>query len=170
MATPKKETVKKQTPKKRAPRKATADESVETGLTPKFDIKTIIIIVLLVFSVIFGLMWFFGGNDASKERVKQLESEFKKLEEDKAAADAKIADWQNKYNDADKRDKELETEVVKLKSDSKIAQEKAKKSKEDLDKVQGGITENRKEIENLKNNPPTLSDEQLLEALIKKMN
>jgi hypothetical protein len=36
--------------------------------------------------------------------------------------------------------------------------------------VQSGITENRKEIEALKKTPPVLTDDELLEALIKKTN
>lgn len=136
----------------------------------KFDLKTILILVLLVASTVFGLMWFFGGNDTSKEKVKQLEAEYKKLEEDKKAADAKILVWQDKFNVADAKDKKLAAAVTKSKADVKLAEEKAKKSKADLDKVQGGITENRKEIEALKKNPPVLTDDELLEALIKKTN
>ncbi len=153
-------------------KKSSTEESSPVGIkfNNNLDFKTIIILILLLVSIVFGLMWFFGGDDSSKERVKQLETEFKKLEEAKAAADSKIADWQNKYNEADKKDKELEIEIAKLKSDTKLAQEKAKKSKENLDRVQNAISENRKEIEYLKKNPPTLSDEQLLEALIKKTN
>jgi len=136
----------------------------------KFDPKTIIIIVLLLASIIFGSMWFYGGNDASKEKVKQLESDFKKLEAEKAAAEAKISEWKDKYTDADRMDKTLSSQINGLKIDSKIAEEKAKKSKADLDKVQNGISENRKEIEDLKKNPPKLTDEELLASLIKKTN
>ena len=136
----------------------------------KFDLKTILILVLLAASTVFGLMWFFGGSDASKERVKELESEYKKLEQDKVAVDAKILVWQGKYNTLDIKDKKLEIEVKKLKSDTKLSEEKARKSKADLDKVKDGITNNRKEIERLKKNPPVLTDEQLLDALIKKTN
>ena len=136
----------------------------------KFDLKTILILVLLAASTVFGLMWFFGGSDASKEKVKQLEAEYKKLEEDKKVADAKILVWQGKFKVADAKDKQLAIAVTKSKADAKLAQEKAKKSKADLDKVQGGITENRKEIEALKKNPPVLTDDELLKALIKKTN
>jgi hypothetical protein len=136
----------------------------------KFDIKTILILILLAASTIFGLKWFFSGNDASKEKIKQLEAEYKKLEQDKAAADAKILVWQGKFNAADAKDKQLAAAVTRSKADAKLADEKAKKSKADLDKVQGGIAENRKEIEALKKNPPVLSDDELLEALIKKTN
>ena len=136
----------------------------------KFDIKTILILILLAAATLFGLKWFFSGSDASKEKIKQLEAEYKKLEQDKAAADAKILVWQGKFNAADAKDKQLSAAVNRSKADAKLADEKAKKSKADLDKVLGGITENRKEIEALKKNPPVLSDDELLEALIKKTN
>ena len=136
----------------------------------KFDLKTILILVLLAASTVFGLMWFFGGSDASKERVKQLEAEYKKLEQDKAAADAKILVWQGRFNAADIKDKQLSVAIIKSKADAKIADEKAKKSKADLDIVHNNITENRKEIETLKKNPPVLTDDELLESLIKKTN
>jgi peptidoglycan hydrolase CwlO-like protein len=136
----------------------------------KLDIKTILILILLLISTVFGLMWFFRGNDASKERVKQLEAEYEKLEQEKATADAKILVWQGKFNAADAKDKKLAMEVTKSKADAKLADARAKKSKADLDKVQSGITENRKEIEALKKTPPVLTDDELLEALIKKTN
>ena len=117
-----------------------------------------------------GFKWFFSGDDASKEKIKQLEEQFKQLEADKAAADIKIVQWQTKFQNADRKDKALESEINRLKIDSKIAQEKAKKSKENLDNIQSAIIENRKKIEDLKKNPPELTDDELLEALIKKIN
>lgn len=136
----------------------------------KFDIKNILILILLLASTIFGFMWFLGGNDVSKEKIKQLETEYKKLEHDKAAADVKISQWQLKYQEADKKDKEMTVQILKLKSESKIAEEKAKKSKVDLDKVQNGIAENRREIDELRKTPPILGDDELLESLTKKLN
>lgn len=136
----------------------------------KFDIRTSLILILLLSSTIFGFKWFFSGDDASKEKIKQLEEQFKQLEADKAAADIKIVQWQTKFQNADRKDKALESEINRLKIDSKIAQEKAKKSKENLDNIQSAIIENRKKIEDLKKNPPELTDDELLEALIKKIN
>lgn len=136
----------------------------------KFDIKTSLILILLLLTSIFGFKWFFGGNDDSKEKIKQLEEQFKVLEADKEAADVKIVHWQEKFKEADSRDKKLQSEINKLKIDAKISEERAKKSKADLDKVQSSIANGREEIENLKKNPPVLTDDELLEALIKKTN
>jgi chromosome segregation ATPase len=145
-------------------------DKMQFKFNAKLDLKSILIIILLLVSIVFASMWFFSGSDASKERIKQLETEFKKLETEKAATDSKIADWKSKYEDADRKDKQLELEVSRLKSDVKVAENKAKKSKQDLDKLQSGISENRREIENFKKNPPILSDDELLESLTKKMN
>jgi len=136
----------------------------------KFDIKTSLILILLLLTSIFGLKWFFADNDASKEKIKQLDEQFKVLEADKKAADVKITHWQKKFREADTRDKKLQLEINRLKNEARIAEERAKKSKADLDKVQSSIANGREEIENLKKNPPVLTDDELLEALIEKTN
>lgn len=136
----------------------------------KFDFNKILIIFLLLTTIGFGLNFFFSNNETSKEKIKQLEDEYKKLEIEKKEADAKILVWQDKFNVADKKDKLLTKEIEKSKVEAKLAEEKAKKSKVDLDNILINISKNRKEIENLKKNPPLLSDEQLLEELIKKTN
>ena len=136
----------------------------------KFDFNKILIIFLILTTIGFGLNFFFSNNETSKEKIKQLEDEYKKLEIEKKEADAKILVWQDKFNVADKKDKLLTKEIEKSKVEAKLAEEKAKKSKVDLDNILINISKNRKEIENLKKNPPLLSDEQLLEELIKKTN
>lgn len=136
----------------------------------KFDIKTSLILILLLLTSIFGLKWFFGGNDASKEKIKQLEEQFKVLEADKEAADVKIVHWQKKFREADIRDEKLQSEINRLKIETMIAEERAKKSKADLDKVQSSVANGREEIENLRKNPPVLTDDELLKALIEKTN
>ena len=136
----------------------------------KFDFNKILIIFLLLTTIVFGFNFFFRNDSASKEKIKQLEEEYKKLEIEKKEADAKILVWQDKFNVADKKDKLLTKEIEKSKVDAKLAEEKAKKSKVDLDNILINISKNRKEIENLKKNPPLLSDEQLLEELTKKTN
>jgi chromosome segregation ATPase len=131
------------------------------------DFKKIVIIFLLVSTIGFGLTWYFGGFDASKQRVKQLEEEYKKLEKEKEAAEAKIAIWQDIYNKKDAEDKKLAIEVGTAKANAQRAKEDAEKAKKDLSRLQGGMTQTRKEIEELRNNPKVLTDDELLEDLIK---
>lgn len=131
------------------------------------DFKKIVIIFLLVSTIGFGLTWYFGGFDASKQRVKQLEEEYKKLEKEKEAAEAKIAIWQDIYNKKDAEDKKLAIEVGTAKANAQRAKEDAEKAKKDLSRLQGGMAKTRKEIEELRNNPKVLTDDELLEDLIK---
>lgn len=133
----------------------------------KLDFNKILILFLLISTIGFGLTWYFGNNDVSKQKVKELEEKYKILEIEKAEADAKIATWKEVYKLKDSEDKKLAIEVGKAKSDAIVAKQNAEKTKAELSKIQGGIKQTRKEIEELKNNPKVLTDDELLEDLIK---
>lgn len=133
----------------------------------RFDFKKIVILFLLLSSTGFGLMWYLGGYDPSKQKIKELEEQYKELEKEKEAAEAKIAAWKEIYNEKDAKDKKLAIEVGKAKSDAEKAKQNAEKAKAELSKLQGGMEQTRKEIEELKNNPKVLTDDELLEDLIK---
>ena len=45
----------------------------------KLDIKSILILILLGLTLLFGFKWFFSGDKASKERVKQLEQQLQEI-------------------------------------------------------------------------------------------
>jgi len=133
----------------------------------KLDFTKILILFLLVSTIGFGLTWYFGGFDASKQKVKELEEEYKKLEQKAAAAEAKVLAWQEIYNKKDVEDRKMAIEVGKAKSDAIVAKQNAEKAKVELSKLQGGMAQTRKEIEEMKNNPKVLTDDELLEDLIK---
>jgi LysM repeat protein len=133
----------------------------------KLDFTKILILFLLVSTIGFGLTWYFGGFDASKERVKQLEEDYKKLEKEKEAAEAKIVAWKEIFDKKDKEDKKMTQEVINAKTDANVAKINAEKAKAELTKLQGGMSQTRKEIEEMRNNPKTLTDDELLEDLIK---
>lgn len=133
----------------------------------KLDFTKILILFLLVSTIGFGLTWYFGGFDASKERVKQLEEDYKKLEKEKEAAEAKITAWKEIFDKKDKEDKKMTQEVIKAKTDANVAKINAERAKAELSKLQGGMSQTRKEIEEMRNNPKVLSDDELLEDLIK---
>jgi LysM repeat protein len=133
----------------------------------KLDFTKILILFLLVSTIGFGLTWYFGGFDASKERVKQLEEDYKKLEKEKEAAEAKIAAWKEIFDKKDKQDKKMTQEVINAKTDANVAKINAERAKSELSKLQSGMSQTRKEIEEMKNNPKVLTDDELLEELIK---
>lgn len=134
----------------------------------KYDIKMIIIIVLLLTSVLFGLSWYLSGDDVSKERVKQLEKDYKKLEEEKKLIDKNILYWKEKFNMSDLKDKKLQLEIDKIKSDVKLAKDNANKSKKELDIIRSNSKKIIEEIEEIKRNPKVLTDDELLKELTKK--
>lgn len=133
----------------------------------KLDFTKILILFLLVSTIGFGLTWYFGGFDASKERVKQLQEDYKKLEKEKEVAEAKIAAWKEIFDKKDKEDKKMTQEVINAKTDANVARINAERSKAELSKLQGGMAQTRKEIEEMRNNPKVLTDDELLEDLIK---
>lgn len=134
----------------------------------KYDIKMIIIIILLLTSVLFGLSWYLSGDDVSKERVKQLEKDYKKLEEEKKLIDKNILYWKEKFNMSDLKDKKLQLEIDKIKSDVKLAKDNANKSKKELDIIRSNSKKIIEEIEEIKRNPKVLTDDELLKELTKK--
>jgi chromosome segregation ATPase len=133
----------------------------------RFDFKKIAILFLLISSTGFGLTWYLGGYDVSKQKVKELEEEYKKLEQEKEAAEAKVAAWKEIYDQKDAKDKKLAIEVGKAKADVVVAKQNAEKAKAELTKIQGGMAQTRQEIEDMKHNPKVLTDDELLEELIK---
>lgn len=131
----------------------------------KLDIKSILILVLLGFTLLFGFRWFLSGDKASKERVKQLEQQFKELESQKKLVDLEINSWICKSDSLKKLDIKLQAELVKQEAQTKKAEIEANKSKSSLDKLKKDIAETQQKIENLKNNPPNRTGDALLESL-----
>ena len=75
--------------------------------------------------------------------------------------------WKEIYDQKDAKDKKLAIEVGKAKADVLIAKQNAEKAKAELTELKGGMEETRKEIEDMQNNPKVLTDDELLEDLIK---
>ena len=138
----------------------------------KFDFTKFSILFVILSTIGFGI-WYFGGLgifdrfDQSKERVKQLESDYKKLEEEKKIAMETIAIWQDLYKKIDEKDKRMEKEIILAKTDARIARANAEKAKLELLEIKNNMSETRKEIEELKKNTKILTDDELLNDLIK---
>jgi chromosome segregation ATPase len=133
-------------------------------------IKNIVILVLLVASIIFGLKWFWGGNDVSKEKLKNLTEKFNVLESQKKQVDKDIVSWKDKYKIKEIAEQKLKIEIVKSKKDIAIAIDKANKTKLELDKYKIKLDKSKKEIDEYTKNPPKLSEDELLKSLRKKLN
>lgn len=131
----------------------------------KFDIKTIIILVLLGFSLLFGYKWFFSADPSLKKRLKEIETEYNDLEQKKKESDRKIKQLENEYTILESKDKQLQDQVIKLESDIKLAEQTAAKSKSNLDKIKKDLAETKHKIEDFKNNPPNRTGDDLLNSI-----
>ena len=131
----------------------------------KLDFTKILILFLLVSTIGFGLTWYFGGFDASKERVKQLEQEFKELESQKKLVDLEIATWVAKSDSLRKIDIKLQAELAKQEAQTKKAEIESNKSKANLDKLRKEMEETQHKIDEFKKSPPNRTGDALLESL-----
>ncbi len=110
-------------------------------------------------------MWFIKGDSASKERIKQLEEEFKKLERQKDSINISINKWKVKFDSLSLRGEELAKINFKLESDVKKAETDASISKANLDKLRNDISVTKKKIDELKNNPTKRTGDDLLNSI-----
>lgn len=131
----------------------------------KLDIKSILILILLGLTLLFGFKWFLSGDKASKERVKQLEQQFKELEDQKKAVDLEIATWKAKSDSLRQLDIKLQAEITKQEAQTKKAEIEANKSKANLDKLRHDLAETQHKIDEIKNHPPNRTGDALLESL-----
>ena len=131
----------------------------------KDKIYLILIGTLLLISLIFGYKWFYGGNSASQERVKQLEAQFKELEEKKKASDEKIKYWETQFASLQAKSDSLKAEIDALEKQAQTAEADAKKSKAKFEALSKELAETRHKIEEFKKNPPNRTGDLLLESL-----
>lgn len=135
----------------------------------KLDIKSILILVLFGFGIVFFALWYFKGDD-SKKKVKELE---KKVNQIQTTRDSltninktlKIAftDAQVIIIERDNQIKKIESDLVKVKQDLNDAYAKVKAGQKALD-------ETKKKIDELKKNPIKREDDVLLNSLKEKLN
>ena len=131
----------------------------------KLDLKSILILVLLLTTLIFGYKWFYSNGSASKERIKQLELEFKELEKKKLANILEIDSLKNVFNLLKLEDARLKEELIKLENEARLAEITAAQSKQRFAELQAQLAETRRKIEEFKKNPPNRTGDALLQSL-----
>ena len=131
----------------------------------KFDVKTIIILVLLGISLIFGYKWFFGGDKYSKDKVKELEKSIKALQEERKVTYEQIAKYKFSYDSLVKIEDKIKLDIADLEKKLKEAEQSANLSKEKLDKMRAELAETRRQIDELKKHPANRTGDDLLNSL-----
>ena len=146
-------------------KKGTVVKDVIRTKISQLDIKSILILILLGLTILFGFKWFFSGDKASKERVKQLEQEFKDLENQKKSVDLEINSWRAKSDSLRQLDVKLQAELTRQEAQTKKAEIEANKSKANLDKLKHDLEETQHKIDEFKKNSPNRTGDALLESL-----
>ena len=127
----------------------------------KYDIKGILVIILLITTLIFGYKWYFGGN-SSDEKIKELNEQYTKLEAEKKEKDLEIAKYRKDFIEKDNSDKEMQKEIIKAKDETMKAIIKASESKAELDKLKIDLIITRNKIDKFEKNPPNREGDSLL--------
>lgn len=130
----------------------------------ELDIKTMLIILFFTLSVIFGLKWYFGSN-VDRDKVKELEKEFKELEKQKAETDERIKQWEYKFQELDKRDSDLREQQKIYEKQIITYTNIVNKDKNELYELKKKMENTRKKIEEFKKNPPNRTGEDLINSI-----
>jgi hypothetical protein len=131
----------------------------------KLDIKSILILVLLGFSLFFGYSWYFRGDSGYKERLKQLEIRNKIIEHQKDSISEVLVKKEMDFIKLKESESILESEIASLEMDILNARRNANKSKFELDKIMKSLAETRRKIEELKKNPPNRTGNDLINSI-----
>lgn len=130
------------------------------------DIKTILILLFLTLTLIFGYKWYFSGsNTESKKRVKELEKEVIKLEEQKKVVDISIKKWEDRFDNLDKKDKSIREDQLKIERELIKYIYSNNKDKEELELLKKRMVETLKKIEQFKKSPPDRTGLDLINSI-----
>jgi chromosome segregation ATPase len=131
----------------------------------KLDIKSILILVLLGFSLIFFYMWYFRGSDNYKDELKKLKEENKILNETRDSITSHLNTLNVNFNLLKKEDSLLRIKIYNQDLEIQKFKNKANASKEKLNKLLKELEDTRNKIQELKNNPPNRTGEDLLNSI-----
>jgi chromosome segregation ATPase len=129
------------------------------------NIKDILIIVLLGLALIFAWTTFFGGDSLYKHKVKELEADNKRLQEERKTIDAKILVIQARFDSLSVEDKKLQGVIASKDAEIEINKKSAARSKSELDAMRKDLEKTRKQIEQAKKNPPNREGQDLINSL-----
>jgi len=129
------------------------------------DPKNITIAVLVLLVLIFGVMTFFKKDSLYKYKLEQLKKEYDKERALRDSLDTEIFKVNNELAALKVREKELSKEVARLDTEINTAKETANLYQKELDRTHVLLEETRKQIKQLKSNPPNRTGNKLLESL-----
>lgn len=129
----------------------------------KLDIKSIIIIVLLLTSIVFGLKWFLSNDypvkdDELKKEIVQLDKELKESKE-------KLRLSEIKSDSLEKVTAQNYIDAIKQAELTKQAEKNVLKYKEELKKARANTELIKENIKRLEDNPSNRTGNSLIESI-----
>lgn len=137
----------------------------------QIDSKSILIILLLGFSLFFGYKWYFSIDDRKewKNKVEELNQQNKELTDKRDSLQSSLKELKLIYNDIVVRDSILQVEISDLENEIIKSRNKADRSVKALNAIKKELEIKKKKIEELISNPVDKSDVELLESLKNKL-
>jgi peptidoglycan hydrolase CwlO-like protein len=129
------------------------------------DPKNIAIAVLVLLVLIFGATTFFKKDSLYKYKLEQLQKEYDREHAIRDSLDLEITRVQSELASLKVREKELADEVSRLESEVILAKEEANRSMKELNLTRTALSETRKKIQELRNQPPNREGNKLIESL-----
>jgi septal ring factor EnvC (AmiA/AmiB activator) len=134
-----------------------------------FDIKNIIIIVLLGFLFVFGYMWY-SGRGEYKDRVNQLNKEIKDIQNIKDSIDVENKKLDNLLSNLQMEDSILQVKISEIEITNQKLTDDLIKSKKELLGFRTNIADVKRQIENIRKNPANRDEVELINSLKNKLN
>jgi peptidoglycan hydrolase CwlO-like protein len=131
----------------------------------KLDIKSILIVILLGFTLIFGYKWYFGNNNEYKDKLNQLQDRYDEIEKEKKESNKRLEDNAFVIDSLLFVDSLNNQKIALLEFNVREAEDKANESAGKLSKVQKELADTRKKIKEFKNNPPNRTGDDLLNSI-----
>lgn len=131
----------------------------------KVDFKSILVLILLGFALFFGYKWYFTDNSDYKKQIKELKEQYQILEDEKNKNSLIIERYKVELDSIMVQDSLNLIRISELEVKVFDAEQKAKYSKNQFDKLQKQLEKTRKKIEDFKKTPPNRTGDSLLESI-----
>ncbi len=131
----------------------------------KLDIKSWIIIILLIVTIFFVGKWYFRTDEASANSVTELESKIEELEKERMMRDSILLDLRENQVGLEKEILTKEGIVAELSEKNVILNTQSNIAKAKLAEIKKELKETQNAIKLLQDNPSKKEGDELLNSL-----
>lgn len=139
-------------------------------MSVKIDLKTGIILLLLIFCGVFFSMWYLKSDGReSKKELKRLELEFDKIQKTRDSLKSVNLELKVNFDRLQKKIDLREKSIKLIKYQLDLSQREINSSKLEVINMKRDLEKTKKKIEDLKKIPIKREDENLIESLKQKL-